>query len=195
MKHLLISFFITIIFTEIPSKNYTDWKVLQDDNIWIGYTETDFPWCKSKMIFNYSLDEILPIVEDVNNYYQIFDSIVYSTLDENDIVHIMVDYPIPFSDRDYIVKFELLYEDKDIVYRFKSEHKDKTHHKDYVRLTNAAGAWRLSPVDDNSVEVSYTWNGELKGSFPGWTLTKAWKRQGNEVMNGLKKKLSIGENK
>ena len=193
MKHLLISFFITII-GAIPSKDYNEWIVLQNNGIWIGYAETDYPWCQTKMRFDNSIDEILAIVEDVNNYYQIFDSIVYSILDENDIVHVMVDYPIPFSDRDYVVKFELLYENQDVVYRFKSEDKNKPYHKDYVRLTNAAGEWRLSPIDENYVEVSYTWNGELKGNFPSWTLTRAWLRQGNEVMNNLNTELSKGEN-
>lgn len=193
MKHLLISFFITIIFAEIPSKDYNDWIVLQNNDIWIGYTETDYPWCKTKMIFNNSVDEILAIVEDVNNYYIFFDSIVYSTLDENDIVHVMVDYPIPFSDRDYVVKFKLIFEEGDIVYRFESKDKSKPHHRDYVRLANAAGEWRLSPIDENYVEVSYVWNGELKGNFPSWTLTRAWMRQGNEIMNSLKSELSKGE--
>jgi len=59
-------------------------------------------------------------------------------------------------------------------------------HKDYVRLIHAAGEWRLHPLDESSTEVTYTWNGELLGDFPDWALNRAWKTQGDEVLNWLK---------
>ena len=52
-------------------------------------------------------------------------------------------------------------------------------------MPNAAGEWYLRVVDNSSTEVSYTWNGELAGDFPDWALTRAWSKQGNEMLEWL----------
>ena len=88
MKLLLISLLLSILISNIPQKEYKNWITIQDKETWIGYTETNFPWCKAKRTFNNTIDEILPIIEDVNNYYKIFDSLIYSKKDSKDIVHI-----------------------------------------------------------------------------------------------------------
>jgi len=187
MKLLLISIFLSILLSDIPSKDHKEWKIIQDEKIWIGYTETDYPWCKTKSVFNNTIEEILPLIENVNNYYKIFDSLTYSNQDSNKVVHIKVDFPIPFKDRDYIVKFERIFDEKDIIYRFHSiKDSNESSNEKYIRLTNAAGEWRLSPINDNITEVTYIWNGELKGNMFSWTLKKAWLKQGNEIMTNLK---------
>ena len=56
-------------------------------------------------------------------------------------------------------------------------------------LINAKGKWRLSPIDNNLIQVSYLWNGELRGDFPSWSLSKAWIKHANEVLGNLKTKL------
>ena len=193
MKLLLISLYTAIVFGEIPAKDYNNWTTIQDKEIWIGYTETNFPWCKVKSTLDNSIDQILPLIQNVNNYYKIFDSLMYSVRDSNEIVHIKVDYPIPFSDREYIVKFNSIFDGKDIVYRFHAiEDSNNPINEKYIRLINAAGEWRLSPTNENLVEVSYVWNGELRGKMPSWTLRRAWLKQGNEIMKNLKTQLSLG---
>ena len=102
----------------------------------------------------------------------------------------MVDYPFPLSDRDYVVKFERILEKNSIIYRFNS---DTDHsipiNEYYIRLNNAAGEWRLTDIGNGLTEVSYIWNGELKGSAPMWVLKRSWIRQGNEIMINLKGRL------
>ena len=191
MKHLLIKIlFISFLFSSIPSHSYDEWEVIQNENIWIAYTQTDFTWCKSRSTFNNSLEEILAVVEDVENYYIIFDSIVSSSRNKDDIIHIMVDYPIPLSDRDYVVKFQKILEDQTSIYRFHSDPNfDVPINEDYFRLSNAAGEWRLIELKNGNIEVSYTWNGELKGMLPLWIYKRAWLKQGNEIMINLQERL------
>ena len=55
-----------------------------------------------------------------------------------------------------------------------------------MRLIRASGEWKLSPLDSNQTEITYTWNGELLGDFPDWALTRAWEQQGIEVINWLR---------
>ena len=197
MRLLLINLVLYgYLFAEMPSKEFDQWNLLQDDEIWIGYVETNFPWCKASISLPYTLDEILLIVEDVAGYKKILDSVVYSTKDENDVAHIRINYPFPFTDREYIVKFERIEDNNDIVYAFgTNESLNKNLDPNYIRLINAKGEWRLSPVNKNVTNVSYTWNGELRGDFPSWSLSKAWTKHGNEVLGNLRDKLKENNEK
>lgn len=197
MKRLLISLFLySLLFSEIPNSDFDSWNVLQNDNIWIGNFEDDFPWCKAKIILPFSIEDILPVIEDVNNYHEMLHSVVFSTKDKNNIAHIRIDYPFPFTDREYIVKFERLIDNKDVVYAFSTNPGlNKTTDPNYIRLVNAKGEWRMSPIKDNVTEVSYLWNGELRGDFPDWALSKAWVKHGNEVLDNLADKLKENNEK
>ena len=191
MKLLLISLFILgSLFSQMPSKDFNGWNLLQDSDINIGYIQKDFPWCKASIYLPYTVDEILVVVENVNGYKEILHSVLYSKKDENDIAHIRINYPFPFTDREYIVKFKKIVDDNDIVYAFSTNDKlNENIDPDYIRLINAKGEWRLSPINESLTEVSYMWNGELRGDFPSWSLSKAWLRHGNEVLGSLRDKL------
>ena len=188
MKHLIINLlFISSVLSSIPRIDYNEWISLQKGDISIAYIEEDYTWCLSMSTFNNDIKDLLYIIEDVENYHKTFDSIVNSTRDKNDIVHIMVDYPIPLSDRDYVVKFNKILNPQEIIYRFHSAAPFIVpEDENYIRLNNAAGEWRLKDMNNGKTLVSYTWNGELKGSAPMWILKKAWIRQGNEIMINLK---------
>ena len=196
MKLLLISLIIGYTFPQLPSKEFNSWNELQNDEIWIGYVQRDFPWCKASILLPYSMDEILLIIENVDDYKKILDSVIYSTKDKNDVAHIRINYPFPFTDREYIVKFERIVDNNDIVYAFgTNEGLNKNLDSKYIRLINAKGEWRLSPVNQNHTKVSYTWNGELRGDFPSWSLSKAWTKHGNEVLGSLRDKLKENNEK
>ena len=191
MKHLLINLlFISTVVPSIPTIDYNAWVSLQKGDISIAYTEQDYTWCFSMSAFTTKMEDLLNIIEDVENYYKTFDSIVESSRDKNDIVHIMVDYPMPLSDRDYVVKFDKILEPHEIIYRFHSAAPFIIpEDQNYIRLNNAAGEWRLKDMNNGQILVTYTWNGELKGSAPMWILRRAWIRQGNEIMINLKERL------
>tara|TARA_B100000579_G_scaffold81815_1_gene63819 strand:+ start:166 stop:777 length:612 start_codon:yes stop_codon:yes gene_type:complete len=191
MKLLLVSSFILgSLFSQMPSKDFDGWNLLQDNDIIIEYIQNDFPWCKASIKLPYSVNEILVVVENVNDYKEILHSVLYSKKDENDIAHIRINYPFPFTDREYIVKFKKIFDDNDVIYAFSTNDKlNENINPDYIRLINAQGEWRLSPLNENLTEVSYIWNGELRGEFPSWGLSKAWVRHGNEVLGSLRHKL------
>ena len=170
-----------------PLHNVENWKILQDKEIWIGWAEEDdIPWCKAQTTFPFAMDKIAEILEDKANYPNVFKRIEATTILESEIVHIMLDMPFPISSRDYIVKYTTHFDDNDLLYQFRSvNHENAPLTKSYIRLVNAAGEWRLSPLKNNQTQVTYTWNGELLGDFPNWALSRAWKTQGNEVLNWL----------
>jgi len=170
-----------------PLHNVENWNVLQDKKIWIGWAEEgDVPWCKAQTTFPFSMDKIAEILEDKANYPNVFKRIETTTMLEPEIVHIMLDMPFPIASRDYIVKYTTHLTGNNLLYQFRAvKHEKATLMKSYIRLVNAAGEWRLSPVNNNETKVIYTWNGELLGDFPDWALPRAWKTQGNEVLNWL----------
>ena len=66
------------------------------------------------------------------------------------------------------------------------EHPKAPIYEDAVRLVNAAGEWALIFISPDSTQVSYSWNGELLGDFPNFSLTTAWKTGGEEIINELR---------
>ena len=180
---------------EIPDSNLDGWVVLNDDKIWVGYKDyKGFPWCRSITTLPYSIEKIVPIVDNFENYKNIFVRINDSKKLAEDIVYLKIDMPLFYSDRDYIVQYNSFEKNDTIIYQWQSVDMI-AEYPDIVRLDNAAGEWQLIPVSDNSTMVSYSWNGELLGDFPSFYLTRAWATQGVEILSWLKEELHRqGEN-
>ena len=165
-------------------------SILQDDEIEIGYIIEKFPWCHASMEISYSMNSVLAVIKDVENYYKFFDSLSLSKQNTDDVVHIRIDMPLPFSDRDYTVVFDEVIDGNEILYSYKAVvSKDFPEMKNCVRLVNAQGEWYLYEMDNNKTYVRYTWNGQMLGDFPKWGYKQAWTRQGNEIISCLAKEV------
>ena len=168
-----------------------DWNVLQDSDVWVGWTiKDDIQWCRSEKILPFEMEHISHIIEDKENYTNVFKRIEDTAILAPDIVHITLDMPFPFAGRDYIVKYVSNKTDTENTYTFTAYDEIKVpERKNYVRLINAGGSWNVIPHKNGKTKVTYTWNGELRGDFPDWALERAWKVQGTEVLNWLYKAL------
>ena len=171
----------------LPPVDHSNWNIIQNDEIWISWTDYgDLQWCRAKSTLNAPMETISTIIEDKANYPAVFKRVESVTIITDEIVHIVLDMPFPFYGRDYIVSYTQYEGNGDSIYRFQSvKNSGIPVHEDYVRLANAAGEWRLHSLDAENTEVTYTWNGELLGEFPSWALPKAWKTQGNEIIEWL----------
>ena len=126
------------------------------------------------------------IIENVDEYPSVFIRVTESKSLEDDVVHIMLDMPFPFAGRDYIIRYNKHKFDSEWTFNFSAvEHKDAPLIKSHVRLIHAAGEWKLTSINENETNVAYMWNGELRGDFPTWALSRAWIEQGNEMMEWL----------
>ena len=170
-----------------------NWNILQGDEyeIWIGWLDTpEIDWARTTSTLPYSIDKISKMIEDLENYYQIFDRVKSSGIVADDIVHIRIDMPFPISDRDYIVQYKTEKNKDNISYKFQAVKDTNIELNDScIRLVNAAGEWYLKAVSESSTKVVYTWNGELGGDFPDWALTRAWGKQGSEMIEWLSESL------
>ena len=160
------------------------WKTLQNNDISIKTTQyLGFPICKAETILPFPLKSISAVIEIVEEYPNVFLRVTRSRVLEDDVVHIMLDMPFPFSGRDYIIKYNKHKFGSAWTFRFSAvEHENAPPEKGHVRLFHAAGEWKLTEINPNETKVSYTWNGELLGDFPLWGLSRAWVTQGNEMM-------------
>ena len=174
-----------------PPLDYDSWNTIYEKNVWVGWADFNGDKiCKSTKVYNFSIESIAIKIENKSNYPKIFKRISKVDLFENDVIHITLDMPFPFSNRDYVVKYIQSIEEKAKIYQYYAVEKPKIDlQKNVIRLTNAYGEWRLTQLTPNSTKVSYIWNGELLGSFPDWALTDAWKTQGVEVLNWLEEAL------
>ena len=175
----------------LPPDNLENWEILKDEKIWIGWQHADgFDWCRVKSKLDAPIADIRRIIEDKENYPNIFKRIETTKIITDEIVYIALDMPFPFAGRDYVVKYIQEQKEADFIYRFHAViHPDVPIKNKYVRLINAGGEWRLKSLDSRQTEITYSWNGELLGDFPNWALTRAWTKQGDEVLNWLKESL------
>ena len=52
----------------------------------------------------------------------------------------------------------------------------------------------VSKIEDKKTLVIYNWNGDMRGDFPQWAYTKAWTKQGNEIILNLKEEVKRRNN-
>mgnify|MGYP001465592737 FL=1 len=188
MIKLLITFYISITFLlALPQdSNDDDWEIVKNNKYWIGYLDSDFPWCRGETTIDASMDEMLAIISDVNTYHTFFKSVFISEINEKDEVHIVFDMPLWLWDRDYTVKFVESKYDNVVKYTFNAIVTDSYPlRENTIRLPNFGGSWYLEEVEPNKILVKYTYNCEMLGKFPDWAFSKACGIGCNEVMKGL----------
>ena len=185
---ILILFTFILPIVKIPPQDIEGWKILNEKEPWVGYVEYEnFPWCRATDIFPYSINEIEQFIGKFDTYSNTFSRMIDSDLVDTNVVYLRVDYPFFLSDRDYIVKYSRLIDNKDVYYKWIAEvHPEVPEYDNVVRLINAGGEWALKYISDNSTKVSYSWNGELRGDFPSFSLNSAWNKAGTEIINELR---------
>ena len=197
MRHLKSNLFTLLFFlnlgvyySELNLKDFKspiEWNIIQEGDMEIKWTNYQgFPICKVSSSLPYSIEPIAKIIEDVEHYPKVFRRIHEVKILGENTVHIMLDMPFLLADRDYVIKHKKSRKDSEWEFSFVSgNHKNAPLNKNYIRLINAAGKWELSPKNQNETLLSYTWNGELLGDFPDFALQRAWKTQGNEIIQWI----------
>ena len=177
---------MTLLLAIPQDSNDDDWEIVKNNKYWIGYLDSDFPWCRGETTIDASMDEMLAIISDVNTYHTFFKSVFISEINEKDEVHIVFDMPLWLWDRDYTVKFVESKYDNVVKYTFNAIVTDSYPlRENTIRLPNFGGSWYLEEVEPNKILVKYTYNCEMLGKFPDWAFSKACGIGCNEVMKGL----------
>tara|TARA_B100001146_G_C16062230_1_gene382645 strand:+ start:75 stop:695 length:621 start_codon:yes stop_codon:yes gene_type:complete len=187
IKQIITFYFLLNLLLGLPQdSNDDDWDVVQKKKFWIGYLESDFPWCRGETVVDATMDEVLSVIRDVNNYHTFFKSVFISEINKDNEVHIVFDLPLWLWDRDYTVKFVESKYDNVVKYTFNSIKTDFYPEREKtIRLPNFGGSWYLEEKSTNEILVKYTFNCEMLGKFPEWAFSKACGIGCNEVLKGL----------
>lgn len=143
------------------------------------------PWCRSTGVVGAPIDQVYDALLNMAYNAALFDSVVTIEVVAEDTLHVVLDYPAPLDDRDYVARYTYRIEGENRVVRWVpvvSAAAPETSAA--VRLPRFAGEWRLEPRE-GATWVRYTWHAEINGSFPTFGYNTAWKRSGFEALRDL----------
>ncbi|MEQ1564696.1 MAG: hypothetical protein ABMA64_03575 [Myxococcota bacterium] len=164
------------------------WTVLQSSNPRIECTTVGTePWCRSSGSVAVPIDKVANTLEHMAEYQHLFSAITRIDVLAPDTMHIVLDYPFPLTDRDYVAKYTRSVEGEIRRYRWDPVvHPGAPETNDAVRLPRMAGEWRLEPAGAET-KVTYLWQAEIAGSLPAGAYETARKTAGNEAIKDLGK--------
>jgi hypothetical protein len=171
----------------LPTSGAT-WTVLSGGDPYIECTEeAGEPWCRSTGLVALPVDKVADTLEHMAQHQALFESIVKIEVLEPDVMHIVLDFPVIMSDRDYVARYTPLTEGETRIYRWEPvTHAKAPETSDAVRLPKMAGEWRLSPKDGQTL-VTYVWHAQIAGSFPEAMLGTARTKAGQQALADIRK--------
>lgn len=164
------------------------WEILAAGDPQIECTTADGePWCRSTSLVALPIEKVADALEHMAAYQDRFDSILRIDTLEPDTYRIVLDYPFPLSDRDYVARYTRTTDGEARVYRWEPvAHPNAPAEDGIVRLPKMAGEWRLVS-QGGATRVTYLWHAEIAGSFPDAGLSTARKTAGKEAIKDIRK--------
>lgn len=192
----LLPFFALLISSALAVPgDRASWEVIQETPVPVSCTTlASTPWCRSEGVVHAPVGDVVEALRNMRYNASSFESVVRIDVVDDDVLHIVLDYPSPLSDRDYVAEYTYRVEGDAHIYSWKPANSRYPEVEDIVRLPNFAGEWRLEPRG-NRTWVRYTWHAQINGSFPSFGYKTAWKKAGHEALKDLaqtqKAKLTI----
>ena len=145
------------------------------------------PWCRSTGLVQAPLDLVTATLTDMPAHQELFDSIVRIDVLEPDTMHIVLDFPPPLSDRDYVARYTRQDHDDVRVVRWEAVVHDGAPEADgVVRLPRMAGEWQLTAAGAGT-RVVYLWEADVLGNLPSFTQNKARSIAGGKALEDIRK--------
>jgi hypothetical protein len=146
-------------------------------------------FCRSTAVFEADIETLGNKLEHLADHADKFDSIVELNVLEPDVYHVVMDFPFPLSDRDYVARYtQSTGEDGSRTVSWTSvAHAGAPESDARVRLTRFEGAWHLAALGADRTTVVYTWHGEYGGALPNAALSTARKKTAVEAIKDLAK--------
>lgn len=164
------------------------WTVLSNGDPYIECTvdAAGEPWCRSTGTVALPIDLVAATLEDMPTHQHLFDNIERIDVLAPDTMHIVLDYPRLFSDRDYVATYTRSVVGTTRIYSWRPAATQPPPDPGVVRLPKMAGEWRLTPAGA-STKVTYLWQAEIAGDFPEMMLSLARKTAGQQALKDLRK--------
>ncbi len=179
-----------------------DWKLSKNKKGIAIYTrktkKSNLKMFKVITEFDESIEHIVEVLQDVDNYNKWSENLKYSRLlekiDTNTIIiYSVLDMPWPFDNRDVVNKSTTYWSaSKDtaiITIRCLQDYLPEK--KGIIRIPHADGSWKLYKIDDQHFKVEYTFMADPGGSIPGWVVNIFIVDGPYKTVNNLKDYLKV----
>ncbi len=170
----------------LPAQTST-WKPLQASPVKIDCTETAAgPYCRSTGVIGAPLETAVLTFEKLDQHVAQMGSI--STIErlESDVLRIVMNYPYPIPDRDYVARFDHRVDpDGSHVFVWSPiQHARAPIDPDIVRLDRLDGEWRFKSEGDQT-RVTYLWQADPGGRLPDANIFR--KKAGQYAIDDMAK--------
>lgn len=162
---MLLSFVLSAM-AGLPPDSAT-WVLLQDGQIRIECTTWQSkPYCRSTGVIGVPVATASSTFANLDKYVSRMGAISKVERLESDTLHVVMDYPYPLSDRDYVARFTHTTEGATEVYSWVPvDHAKAPATTDVVRLSWMDGQWRFAAEGENT-RVTYIWEADPGGDLP-----------------------------
>lgn len=144
------------------------WTSLQASPVKIDCTTVDGkPYCRSTGVIGVPVAQAASTFEHLDQYVSKMGAITAVNRLGTDVLHVVMDYPFPLDDRDYVARFTHRVEaDGSHVFAWVPvEHPGAPVSDGVVRLAWLDGEWRFA-ADGANTRVTYVWEADPGGNLP-----------------------------
>ena len=185
---------ILLLLAEPEGLKFAPWVVEDRVAVSIARSESAAPWVRGVAEIDASAERVFALLEDYGGHATLFapdvrKSAVIEAFEGGARVHMVWRYPFPFRNRDAIVRYESARLPENV---FRQTWKDDARAGDPaegVRIRRVAGQTRIEPLSARKCRVTYTFLGDLGGSFPKTGEERAWKREPVTYVLALRRRL------
>lgn len=144
------------------------WTLLQSSPVKVECTEHQGkPYCRSTGVVSTPVGTATKVFAELDKHVSKMGAITAVTRLESDTLHVVMDYPFPISDRDYVAKFSrsTRADGTEVFAWVPVTHAKAPPTTDVVRLTWLDGEWRFAAEGSNT-RVTYVWEADPGGNLP-----------------------------
>ena len=159
--------FVSAALAAVPPDDGT-WSSLQESPVKIVCTEVGGkPYCRSTGVIGAPVATARSTFETLDQHVSQMGAITRIDRLEPDVLHVVMDYPFPLKDRDYVARFAHRTEaDGTEVFAWTPVvNPNAPATSDAIRLTWLEGEWRFTPAGSQT-RVTYVWQADPGGSIP-----------------------------
>ena len=195
----IISLLVISAFTPAGRLTTTEWKLAKDkDNIKVFTRQSEgskIKEFKTIITVTATMQALVNLIENANSYPNWQANIGTAKIlkqanEATQYIYYTTDVPWPVTNRDAVLCSEKVTgTNGTIIYNLLSKPDYVEEKKDFIRIKNAKGMWRLTPKENNKIEVIYQFYGDPAGAIPGWLINMFIVDGPYTTMLNLKKKV------
>ena len=195
-----------IVYAGENKPNTVSWKLVKDDEHIKAWVEegsmSEIKGVKVESIVEASLSQLVSIIKDAEHHKDwVFLNNDAYTLSVQDYCHWtyygQTDAPWPVTDRDCIVESELTQDTKTktVIITGFAHASLIPENEDYVRIKKSKSMWKLTPLENGKIDISFELKVDAGGNIPKWLANMAVSKGPYKTMQGLIKIIDEGRYK